>query len=359
MKIFTVIMALMISVSAMAADSKKYKFGFSHYTSWDLLNASDVIKKHADKHGVKIEMVLINDYVESLNLLAAGNTKPSGTGSIDIVVVTNVDGISTVAAAASTKNPIEVILVNSYSAGNDKIVSKSAKTMKDLKGKKLQLVEYSVSHYLLARALSVNGMKESDLGGIVNTSDVDIQANYLSLPPQMAHSVTWNPMAQSIAKEARSTVLFDSSKIPGEILDLTVTRSDVPDAVKQAVADAWAEIAASVAPNAPGRTQVIERVAKFSGCSVADYEAQLKTTAMFYDQKDAAAVFKDPKLKETMKYVRDFSYDKGLLGKGAKDSTSIQYPDGTVLGDAKSVKMKFVTKYMEAASQTSKTAKTK
>ena len=41
-----------------------------------------------------------------------------------------------------------------FSNGNDGIVLKGGKTLADIKGRKINIVELSVSHYLLARALS-------------------------------------------------------------------------------------------------------------------------------------------------------------------------------------------------------------
>jgi NitT/TauT family transport system substrate-binding protein len=350
MKMLTVIMCLMFTMGAIAADTKKtYKLAWSHYTSWELFNFEEIVKKHADKNGVKIEVVRINDYIESMNLLVAGNSKGSGNGGIDLVTATNMDGLTLLAVSAPVKNPVEVIVINSYSNGNDKIVSKVAKDVKGLKGKTVQLVELSVSHYVLARALSMSGMKESDLGGVVNVSDSDIQSAFSAQPSSTVS--LWNPMAQNVSKEKNATVVFDSSKIPGEVQDLTYARSDVPDAVKQAVASAWQELVAGIKPGAATRKAMVERMAKESGSTVENFEAQIKTTALFFNPQDAVDALKNNKLKETMKYIRDFSYEKGLLGKDAKDSVGVQFPDGTVLGNAKNVKMKFTTKYMEAAIQ--------
>ena len=53
--------------------------------------------------------------------------------------------------------------------------------MKDLKGRAVTLVELSVSHYLLARALDMNGMIERDVK-VVNTSDADIAATFVADP---------------------------------------------------------------------------------------------------------------------------------------------------------------------------------
>ena len=52
-----------------------------------------------------------------------------------------------------------------------------------------------------------------------------------------------------------------------------------------------------------------------------------------------------------MEYVRTFSFDKKLFGKRAKskDFVGIAFPDGSVLGDAKNVKLRFAADYMKLA----------
>ena len=92
-------------------------------------------------------------------------------------------------------------------------------------------------------------------------------------------------------------------------------------------------------------------MANNSGATVAQYKAQLKTTAMFYAARDAAAFTKSRDLKQTMEYVRTFSFDHGLYGEGAKskDLVGVQFPDGSVMGDKKNVKLRFDAHYMELA----------
>jgi NitT/TauT family transport system substrate-binding protein len=72
---------------------------------------------------------------------------------------------------------------------------------------------------------------------------------------------------------------------------------------------------------------------------------------MFYKASDATAFTRSPKLKETMEFVRTFSFDKGLFGQGArtKDAVGISFPDGSTLGNPKNVKLRFDATYMQLA----------
>jgi NitT/TauT family transport system substrate-binding protein len=49
--------------------------------------------------------------------------------------------------------------------------------------------------------------------------------------------------------------------------------------------------------------------------------------------------------------VRKFSFDHGILGRGASsvDAVGIQFPAGKLLGDARNIRMRFDPSYMKMA----------
>ena len=67
------------------------------------------------------------------------------------------------------------LITGDYSNGNDGIILKGKDNLEGIKGQKVNLVELSVSHYLLARALDGIKLKEKDIT-VVNTSDADMVA---------------------------------------------------------------------------------------------------------------------------------------------------------------------------------------
>ncbi len=133
------------------------------------------------------------------------------------------------------------MIMGDYSNGNDGVVLKKGKSLADIKGQTINLVELSVSHYLLARGLSTVKLSEKDIK-TVNTSDADIVAAFKS--PDTTAVVTWNPQLMEVKAEPGATLVFDSSKIPGEIEDLmvvnTATLKDNPDLGK-ALVGIWYE----------------------------------------------------------------------------------------------------------------------
>lgn len=316
-----------------------YRIAWSHYTGWEpweYASHSGILDKWAKKYGIKIQLDLINDYIESINLYTGGAYQGCVMTNMDALTIPAVGGIDSTA-----------LIIGDFSNGNDGIVIKNGSSVADLKGRQVKLVELSVSHYLLARALTINNMKEKDLK-LVNTSDADIAAVFTA--DKNGAVVTWNPPLMQCRNVKGASMVFDSSKIPGEIIDMMVVRTDTPDTLKKALTGAWFETMAVISSKSKEGTEAIEYMAQFAGGTVAEFKAQLRTTAMFYKAKDAADFAQGESLKKTMSYVRKFSFDHGLFGDAKSvDAVGIAFPDGSVMGSKKNVKLRFDAGYMKMA----------
>ena len=325
---------------AAAPAAKTYDVCWSHYTGWEPWAYADekgLLKKWAAKYGINIRLTLVNDYVESVNLYTSGKYQACTMTNMDALTIPAVGGVDSTA-----------LIIGDFSNGNDGIVTKSGKTVKELKGQKIKLVQLSVSHYLLSRALAMNGMTEREVT-LVNTSDADIGSLFLA--EKTGAAVTWNPILLKVRTGKDVSMVFDSSKIPGEIIDMMVVRTNAPDALKKALTGAWFETMAVMSGSDKAAKDAIALMAAKAGGTVAEFEAQLKATSMFYKAADAAAFARSPKLKDTMEFVRTFSFEKGLFGKGArtKDAVGIGFADGSTLGNPKNVKLRFDANYMQLA----------
>lgn len=338
------VLAASFSQPALAAEKKSFRMAWSIYAGWmpwPYAQQSGILKKWADKYGITIDLKQM-DYIESINQFTAGQ--------FDACLMTNMDAL-TIPAAGGVDTSI--VIVGDYSNGNDGILLKGKKSLKDIKGQKVNLVELSVSHYMLARALAVAGMSERDVK-VVNTSDADIVAAWKT--PQVTAAVPWNPQLSEMKKAAGTYEVFDSSKIPGEILDTLAIRSDVlkdnPKLAK-ALVGAWFEtLKVMSTADAKGKAAK-EMMAKLSGTDLAGYESQLKTTKLFYTPADTLAFTTAPALMTSTDLVRKFSFDHGLLGQGAPNVNviGIQFADGKQLGNPKNVKLRFDTTYVKLAAE--------
>jgi NitT/TauT family transport system substrate-binding protein len=335
--------ALGLTAPALAEVKTEFKVGWSIYVGWmpwGYAADTGIVQKWADKYGITIEVTQFNDYVESINQYTAG--------AYDAVTLTNMDGLSIPAAGGVDTT---AVIVGDFSAGNDAVILKDGATLADIKGRSVNLVEFSVSHYLLARALDSVGFSERDVT-VVNTADPDMVGAFQT--PDVAAMVTWNPMVAEIVALPGATSVFDSSMIPGEIIDLMVANTEVladnPDFGK-ALAGIWYEVAALMVADTPEGAAARAAMGVASGTDQAGFEAQMAATQLFPAPADAVAFVTSPDLAGTMDKVRMFLFDKGLLGSGAAsaDVIGIELPGGVILGDPANVKFRFTDAYMKMA----------
>ena len=337
-------LAAVMGAPLAAEEKTDFKVAWSIYVGWmpwGYLEESGIMDKWAAKYGIDVEIVQINDYIESINQYTAGQFDGVSATNMDTLSIPSGGGVDTTA-----------LIVGDYSNGNDAVILKGEGDLTALKGKPINLVELSVSHYLLARGLDSVGLSEADLGGVINTSDADMIAAYATSDVQAV--VTWNPLVSSILEEPGANKIFDSAQIPGEIIDMMVvnteTLKDNP-AFGKAMAGAWYEVMALMSSDSPEGVAAREAMAAASGTDLAGYDAQLASTAMFYAPGDAVTFTESAELKATMVNVAEFLFDKGILGEGAPsaDFVGVEYPDGTTTGDAGNVKFRYDTTYMKMA----------
>lgn len=333
-----------ISLTSQAAPKTDFSVCWTIYAGWmpwEYGAAQGIVDKWAKKYDINIDVVQINDYVESINQYSAGQ--------FDGCTMTNMDALTIPAAGGIDST---ALIIGDFSNGNDGVVVKGEnKGLGDLKGQPVNLVELSVSHYLLARGLEQAGLSEKDLS-VVNTSDADLVAAFAT--DDVTAVTTWNPLLAEIEATPGVTKVFDSSQIPGEIIDLMVVNSDTlkdNPAFGKALTGAWYEIMATMSADSAAGVAAREHMAKASGTDLAGYEAQLAATKMFYSAKDAVAFTKSPALPATMGKVAEFSFSHGLLGEGAKSSDAIGmgFAKDITTGDQGNLKLRFDPTYMQMA----------
>jgi NitT/TauT family transport system substrate-binding protein len=193
----------------------------------------------------------------------------------------------------------------------------------------------------------------------LNTSDSDIAAAFLTDTSKEV-VVTWKPLVSQIVKAKGVKILFNSSQIPGEILDLLVVRTEVlkrPDGSGQkfakAITGAWYEVMGLMSKQGPDADKVLSGIAEASQDSLISYKEQLSTTHMFFAPQAAAQMASSPDLKKTMDLVRHFCFAHGLLGDKTKspDDVAVQFPDGSVIGKPDRIRFRYSAEYMQSAAQ--------
>lgn len=329
-------------VPALASGTKSFTLAVSSYVGWMPWFYADqqgIIKKWAKRYGVDITVKYM-DYVPSVETYVSGKS--------DAALMTNMETLDMAAASGLDSS---VIILGDYSNGNDAVLVRDNVALKDLKGKKIYLAERTVSQYVLTRALEKARLKESDVH-TVNVSENDIA----SLAEKHNVVVTWNPMVMQIEKVAGTHKLFDSSEIPGEIQDLLVVNSHVlktnPDFAR-ALVGAWYEVMGMLNKNDLTRANALKKMAALARTTQEDFNNQLKTTSMFYTPKSALDYLRSPEIKQKQDNVRKFCFSHGLLGDNSRtvNDVGIIYPDGTVYGDKKNIKMRYVDTFLSEAAE--------
>ena len=345
-------MTILLAQSSLLAQQKpSFTVGWSVYVGWDpyyFMAKSGILRKWADKYGINIRVQRF-DYAPSLDAFVGKN--------IDACAMTNMEALDMPAAAGIDTT---AIIVGDYSNGNDAVIVRQNLTLAEIPGKPVLLVEKTVSQYLFERAMAMNGLGDQIRKvKYINTSDSDIASAFLTDASKPV-VVTWKPLVSQIVKAKDVRVIFSSSQIPGEILDLMVVRTDIlnrPDGSGQkfakAIAGAWYEVMSQMTAKDAAADKVLTSIAEASQDSLASYKEQLATTHMFYTPQSGVEMAASPDLKKIMDLVRQFCFTHGLLGDKIKspDDVAIQFPDGSALGKADRIRFRFNTSYMQLAAQ--------
>ena len=324
---------------------EKFRIAWSIYVGWmpwEFGHQQGIVKKWADKYDIEIEVVRVNDYIGSINQYS--------TGAFDACAMTNMDALMIPAASGIDST---ALIIGDFSNGNDAIVLKKKSILADIKGQKVNLVKFSVSHYLLARGLESVGLRERDIK-MIDTSDANMVSMFAS--NNVTSAVTWNPLLREILAFPDTHSVFDSSQIPGEIIDLMVVNTETLKAnpkLGMALTGAWYEIMAAMSQTDEKAIAARTHMARASGTDLAGFNAQLETTRMFYDAEEAVKFSRSEELIKTMEHVASFSFEHGLLGAGAADASfiGIAFPGEKSIGDKENIKLRFNESFMNLAAE--------
>jgi NitT/TauT family transport system substrate-binding protein len=353
MKIFKNISSILVAatlsvlastnVIANTLPTDKVVVGFSHYTGWEpyaYIRDFGIMDQVNKEFGTNIEIRMYGTYDASLADYAGG--------AIHGVTMTNMDAL-----ILSTTVPSKAVNNGDTSHGNDGLVTFGIDSCKDLKGENVYLFTQSVSHYMLNRYLSSCGLTDMDitLKHVANDGDLPIIFNDNVNKGNKVAVVTWNPPLQTIMQNPKANLLFDSSKIEGEILDSLYIRNDssVSDNEIKALSEMWYRAMKVMTTRGAKQNEMIDFMTNYSGATTEkEFMAQMKTTRFFATKESATKEIMSPKQKETMNLIIDFVEDQDLLG-DYDDSSEIgvKLADGTVLGDSENIILEYTTKHIE------------
>jgi len=189
----------------------------------------------AKKKGYFAEEGLDVELVEQLS--ATNQAVAFNNGHISAAATTINDALDN---NVNWKNKMHFVSILDYSNGGDVIIGQeNIKTMQDLKGKKVAVEDSALGDYMINRALSIAGMTLDDVE-IVNLSFTDGVKSMIN--KEVDGFVGFPPSSTEIQNSIPVNIIFDSTKIPGEIVDVLAVNDDLlfnhPDKVS-AMVRAW------------------------------------------------------------------------------------------------------------------------
>jgi NitT/TauT family transport system substrate-binding protein len=147
---------------------------------------------------------------------------------------------------------------------------------------------------------------------------------------------------QTLQKRSDTHVLFDSTKIPGEIIDLVVMSKDSlkkpgGDRFAKAVIDAFYAVNQRMADPKTGDKTLVALGEKFSNLDLPSMKKVVKQTVFFPNADAGIALFKGAELKSVMSRVVKFCVDHNIV----KSAPTVGYAAGNA-------QFTFDASYMEA-----------
>jgi len=285
-----------------------FSLAWSEYPSWSTFGVAHELKMIDGKKGrqgpiekkwgVDIELKEA-DYDSCLVMYGANNC--------DAVCITNMDALN----PSLTRSSVAVLPTSTSFGADACIVVNSISDIKQLRGKKVYGLAKTVSEYCFVRNLEMLGEKESDYA-FTNMDPAAAATNMQQGQKGFDAIVVWNPFVlETLNKRKDTRVLFDSTTIPGEIIDMVVVAQaslDKPGgpAFAGAVIETFYAINKRLEDPATRDSTLIALGEKFSNLNLQSMRKVVKQTK-FYDTPEAGIrILTGKETKEIMKKVLDF-----------------------------------------------------
>ena len=201
-------------------------------------------------HKQTVEFVLLEDPAQRSQAFAKGE------GGVDIVWSTVDYWANELPGFISNGVKARAIMQVDWSRGGDAIVAdESIKSIEDLKGKKISLVKYTPSHWLLEYHLENSGLSDYDQKQIIDNlvgKDATLDARQAFKDKQVDATVVWEPDVTLALERPGSHKLVSTETANNLIADIMVAREDFikahPDVIK-AFVQGWLDGTADAVRN--------------------------------------------------------------------------------------------------------------
>lgn len=317
-----------------------FSLATSEYPSWStFIVAGKAGAINPDKGGEygplekkwQVDIVLeIKDYDPCITLY--------GGSTVDAVCITNIDALK-----PSMTRPSTVIMPTSTSVGGDKVIAVGIESPEDLKNTKTYGLGKSVSQYVFYRGLEKLGLNPKDYQ--YESLDPGAAATALQTGSNEVKAIcVWNPFAlETLRNKQDSRVIFDSSKIPEEVIDSVVIGDDIlkkdgGDRFACCICDAYYSVCKMLDDPKTSEKALAALGENFCHLSVPDMKKCTEDTSFYRTPEAGIKLFSDQKFQTaTMPIVIRTAEAIGMLDPGEQPKIGFN--------DSKS-QLNFTTEYM-------------
>lgn len=167
---------------------------------------------------------------------------------------------------------LRVLFVMDTSNGADAVMATpDIRTLADLKGRRIAIENIPLGIYMLTRTLEAAKLTRDDVHIIPSAENKHAE---MYRQGKADAFITFDPFKAQLA-DMGAHVIFDSSKIPNEILDLMVVHEDVYLARREEVCDVARQWFRSLEYMKQSPEDASQRIAKRLGVSVTQYQSMV------------------------------------------------------------------------------------
>ena len=241
----------------------------------------------------------------------------------------NVDGmtstlIEAIQAQTMGNRPLKIIMIPDYSNGGDVIISRAdIHSIEQLKGKTVGCEVSSLGIFMLKRALQIADLELADIT-IKNVEQAD---GYRALNNKEIDAfITYPPTSINILANSAYQVIFDSSKIPNEVIDVVSfserTLQENPDIFNK-IHLAW-QMAYQDFQESP--LDAAQIMAEREHISAEDFVSILSNELKILDSDSQKQLLKNPReLNSTIKTVCQTLVDSSAINTDCNHFPNIVY----------------------------------
>jgi NitT/TauT family transport system substrate-binding protein len=231
----------------------------------------------------------------------------------DAVCVTNMDALNPALSRASV-----AIMPTSTSAGADACIVAGIDNIDQLKNHKVYGLKGTVSEYCFVRNLELAGKSEGDY----QFENMDPAAAAVAMQnknPEQKAIMVWNPFVlQTLKSRSDAKVLFDSSTIPGEIVDMVVVAEaslQKPGGKEFALAiiDTFYEFGKILADPKEGDKALVALGEKFSSLDLDEMKKAVEQTRFYKTPEEALGLLAGEEFPKTMEQVVKFCVEHQIV----------------------------------------------